>query len=280
MSALRDVVTILHLTLHEAMRRRILLATLIGGVAFLTLYAAGMHFIVRDFSRNGGSLFEQRMMLSVISLAGLYAVNFLTVMSAVLLPIDTLSGDIASGVIQTVASKPVGRASIVLGKWLAYLLVITCYLLVMSLGVVSIVRVIGHHRVPGVEFGVPLMLLEAAVYVSLSIAGGTRLSTVTNGVMGFGLFGLAFIGNLVEQVGTMTRNDAARYVGTVASMIMPGESMWQLGASHMQPALMRQMSITPFSPSSIPSPAMVWWAAGYVVVMVLLAIRGLSRRAL
>jgi len=280
MNFLRDVFTITQVTLHEAMRRRILIATLICGGAFLVVYGIGMHFIFRSSEASNNSFAEHRMMVTMITLAGLYAVNFLTVMSAVLLPIDTLSGDIASGVIQTVASKPIARSSIVLGKWLGYWLVTIGYLLLMAGGVILLARLIGRHQVPGIHVGLPLMMLEATVLISLSLAGGTRFSTVTNGVVGFGMFGLAFIGNWVEQIGTFTRNDAARYVGTVASLIMPSDSMWQLAASNMQPAIMRQLSITPFSPASVPSPAMVWYAAGYCAVMIALAIRGLNKRPL
>ncbi len=279
MSFLRDIAIITQLTLHEAMRRRILIATLICGGGFLLVYGIGMHFIFKS-EGSKASFAEHRMMVTMITLAGLYAVNFLTVMSAVLLPIDTLSGDIASGVIQTVASKPISRSSIVLGKWLGYWLATVGYLLLTAGGVILIARFVGHHQVPGIHIGLPLMMLEATVLVSLSLAGGTRFSTVTNGVVGFGMFGLAFIGNWVEQIGTFTRNDAARYVGTVASLIMPSDSMWQLAASNMQPKIMSQLSITPFSPASVPSLAMVWWAAGYCVLMVALAIRGLSKRAL
>ncbi len=280
MNFVRQLLTITHLTLHEAMRRRILLATLVCGAGFLLVFGIGLHFIVKDMMRQNGTLLMQRIMLNTFTLAGLYAVNFLTVMSAVLLPIDTLSGDIASGVIQTVASKPIARSGIVLGKWLAYWLVTACYLLLMAGGVILLARLIGGFELPGVFLGLPLMLLEATVLVSLSIAGGTRFSTVTNGIVGFGLFGLAFIGNLVEQIGTVAGNNAARYVGTVTSLIMPSDSMWQLASSQMQPAIMRQMSFTPFSPFSVPSPAMVWWAMGYTLMLVVLAIRGLSKRGL
>ena len=40
------VLVLSHLTLHEALRRRVLLAALLGGLAFLILYAVGFHFIV------------------------------------------------------------------------------------------------------------------------------------------------------------------------------------------------------------------------------------------
>lgn len=268
------------LTLHEAARRRILLAALVIGAAFLAVFAIGFHFIARDVARHGGSFVQQRMALTFLTLAGLYAVNFLMVMTAVLLPVDTLSGEIASGVMQTIASKPVRRAEIVLGKWAAHVLLVSGYTVLMAGGVLAAARLVGGHTLPGVHLGLPLMLLEGVVLVSLVIAGGARLGTVANGITAFGLYGLAFIGSWVEQIGALVQNTAAQQVGVVASLLMPTEAMWQLAAHHMQPALMGQLGLTPFSPTSVPSAAMVWWAAGYAAVMVLLAIAAFRRRGL
>jgi ABC-type transport system involved in multi-copper enzyme maturation permease subunit len=282
MRSLRGILVMAHLTLHEALRRRVLLAVLVGGAAFLVLYGIGFHFVERDVHRHVGAVnqVEARMVLNFFLLAGLYAVNFLTVMTSVLLPVDTLSGEIASGVIQTVAAKPIRRVEIVLGKWLAYVLVSAGYLLLMAGGVLLIGRVLGRITPPDVVIGLPLMMLEGALLVTLSISGGARLSTITNGIAVFGLFGLAFVGGWVEQIGTLTGNDAARNVGTVASLIMPSESLWQLAAHHMQPALMSELHLTPFSPASVPSPAMVVWAAGYLVVALVWGLAGFRKRAL
>jgi len=273
------LLVLVHLTLHEAMRRRVLLAALLGGAAFLILYGVGFHFIARDVSK-GTNLVERRIALTAITLAGLYAVNLLTVMSAVLLPVDALSGEIGTGSIQTLAAKPVRRAEIVLGKWLAYVVVVLGYLTVMAGGVLLIARLVGRFTPPNPTAAIPLMLLETLLLVSVSIAGGTRLSTVTNGMMAFGLYGLAFIGNWVEQIGMFVDNAAARNVGTVASLIMPAEALWQRAAWLMQPTIMRELNATPFSPASVPSPAMVWWAAGYTVVAMLVAVRAFAKRGL
>lgn len=278
---MRAILTIFEMTLHEAARRRILLASLVCGCAFLLLFGIGQHFILADIHKHGaGAVLQRGLILNFFTLAGLYSVNFLTVMSAVLLPVDTLSGEIASGVLQTVASKPIARRDIVLGKWLAYVLVVSAYLLLLAGGVVLEARYLAGFQLPGVAQGLALMMLEAVVLVTLSIAGGTVLSTVTSGVVVFGLYGLAFIGSWVEQIGAMSANTAARDVGTVASLIMPSESLWQLAAHHMQPPLMAQLSLTPFSPVSVPTPAMVYWAAGYIVVLLLIALRVFAKRPL
>ncbi len=275
------IFTIMHLTLHEAARRRILVATLISAAAFLILYSVGFHFVAAHVHQQAGlTVVRQRLLLNFLALAGLYATHFLTLMTAVLLPVDTLSGEIASGVTQTVASKPVHRSSIVLGKWLAFCLVAVAYFAIVASGVLVIARFIGHFSPPGLLAGLPLMALEAVVYVSLSMAGGARLATVTNGILAFGLYGLAFIGGWVEQIGVLAGNVAAQNVGTVASLIMPTEALWQRAAYQMQPAIMRDLHLTPFSPASLPSVAMVWWAVGYALVALWLGVQGFRNRAL
>lgn len=275
------LLVVAHLTLHEALRRRVLLAASLGGTAFLVLYAVGFHFIAKDVGGQPNiTLVEKRVALTAITLAGLFAVNLLTVMSAVLLPVDALAGEIASGSIQTLAAKPVRRAEIVLGKWLAYAVVVSAYLALMAGGVLLIARLIGRMSPPGLAAGLPLMLVEALLLVSVSIAGGTRLSTVTNGMLAFGLYGLAFIGNWVEQIGTFVDNQAARTVGTVASLLMPAEALWQRAAWLMQPTIMRELQMTPFSPASVASPLMVWWALAYAVLALAIGVRGFAKRGL
>lgn len=275
------LLTIAHLTLHEARRRRILLAALIAGAAFLLLYGLGLFAVVKDMGNNPKTtILERRMALSMLTLAGLYAANLLVVLTAVLLPVDTLSGEIGSGVMQTLAVRPIRRRDIVLGKWLGHWVVMVSYLALLFGGVLALSAVIGRFTPPRVGMGLPLVVLEGTVILTISIAGGARLGTVTNGMLAFGLYGMAFIANWVEQIGTRLGNETAQEIGTVASLIMPSESLWQMASSQMQPAILRELGATPFSPFSVASPAMVWWAAGYIVVVLAIGVRAFGRRAL
>ncbi len=273
--------TIVLVTLAEARRRKILYAALFFGAAFLALFALGFWFAANDpRMRAEAPPVYQSLMLTFFIMGGLYAVNFLTVMTAAFTPVDTLSGEIASGVIQTVAAKPIRRATIVLGKWFAYLLLVAGYLGLMAGGVLLIARLIAGVTPPGIGAGLSLMLLEGAILLTLSIAGGTRLSTIANGVAVFGLYGIGFLGGWVEQIAAMTRNDTVSAIGTAVSLVVPSESMWQLAAWHMQPPAMRDLNLTMFSPASVPSPAMVAWALAYVALVLALAVRSFVRRPL
>ena len=281
MRDLRALGILTHLTLHEAMRRRILHAALLGGAAFLALYAVGFHFVARQAETHRAMTpLERTVVYNMFTLAGLYAVSRLVMLAAVLLPVDTISGEIASGVMQTLASKPVRRAHIVLGKWLGHWLVMAGYCLLLAGGVLAIARLRAGFTPPGVATGLPLILLGGTVMLSLSIAGGTRLSTITNGLAAFGLYGLAFIAGWVEQIGALTGNDATRVIGTLVSLVMPAEALWQRAAHFMQPPLMAQLAATPFSPASVPSAAMVWWSVGWVLAALGGAVAAFRRRPL
>jgi hypothetical protein len=48
----------------------------------------------------------------------------------------------------------------------------------------------------------------------------------------------------------------------------------------LQPPVMSQVQLTPFSPASVPSAAMVWWSLAFVIGVLALAIRGFQKRAL
>jgi Cu-processing system permease protein len=273
--------TMAHLTLHEARQRKVLFAMLILGLAFLSLFTTGFYFISRNVqTEHGMSPQGRQLVLSNVVMAGFYAVNFLLVMTAVLTPVDTISGEIGSGVIQTLVTKPVRRSEILLGKWLGYWMILVIYLTLMTGGILLAVRVIGKFTPPDLKIGIPLMLLEGTLLLTLSIAGGTRLSTIANGVMVFGLYGLAFIGGWMEQIGTLLGNSTTRYIGIISSLVVPSESLWQLAAYRMQPPLMRDLHLTPFSPVSIPSSNMVVWAAIYTIVVLGVALRQFSQRNL
>src|SRR6476659_4953554 len=120
---MRDVITVAHLTLVEARRRRIVLAGAVCALAFLTVFSVAIGFAYREMMADASVSFIQRQTtLTFMMLVGFMAANFLSVMFAILLPVDTLSGEIDSGVMQTIASKPIDRSQIVFGKWAGHLL--------------------------------------------------------------------------------------------------------------------------------------------------------------
>jgi ABC-type transport system involved in multi-copper enzyme maturation permease subunit len=278
---LRGTLLVARLTWLETRRRRIALAALICGLLFLAVFATAMYFGFSIAQTQGASnAVEMRVAATILTVAGLYVVNFLVTAVAILLPIDSLSGEIGSGVIQTLASKPVDRAAIVVGKWLAYLAMTAAYLALLGGGVELSMRWFADYVAPSVIAPMGLMLLGAAVMLSITIAGGVRLSTITNGIVAFGFYGAAFIAGWMEQILSMFNNSTARYVGTVVSLFSPADTMWRRAAFEMQPLATAVLRNGPFGVASVPSAAMVGWALAYVFIVLWFAVWQFRRRPL
>jgi Cu-processing system permease protein len=278
---LLGILTIAHLTIYEARRRRVVTAALLCALAFLTVFCVAVYFIDADLRQTAEPFIRRQGTLSLMTIAGLFATNFLSVLFAVLLPVDTLSGEIDSGVMQTLAAKPVARWQILIGKWLAHCAIVSAYLLFVAGGVLLAGVVIAGHAQINVSRALPLMVLEVVLLVTVSIAGGTRLSTVTNGITALGFYGIAFIGGWVEQIGAMTGVSSARTIGTVASLISPPDSLWRRAAWELQPPLLRDVGETLISAvASVPSPLAVWWAIAFTITLLGWATWSFERRAL
>jgi Cu-processing system permease protein len=277
-----QIFIIARLTFFEAARRRILLAALILSLAFLVVYGIGFNFINLDLQRQGaGSFLMLREIHNFLTLAGLYAVNFLTIMMTGLTSVDTISGEINTGTIQSIVTKPIRRWEVVIGKWLGYIFMLTLYVLLMAGGVQSIVYTIGDYTITGFWRGLGLIWLNGALMLSVSFVGGSMLSTLANGVLVFGLFGVAFVGGWIEQIGSFIQNQSAINIGILSSLILPSEALWKRAAFEMSSPVVTALGFSPFTSSqSVPSPMMVWYAVGYGTVMLLWAIRAFSQRDL
>lgn len=194
---------------------------------------------------------------------------------------DTLAGEIGSGTIQVLATKPLRRIEIVLGKWLGFAILLALYLLLMSGGVLTIAFVLSGQLAPNAMAGIALMYLAALLMMSLTLACSSTLSTLATGGVVFGLYGIGFIGGWVEQFGTFLQNQGAVNVGIVSSLIVPSEALWRRAAFEMTPAFAQTtFFISPFSSTSVPSETMIGYALVYLSLALIFAMRQFARRDL
>jgi ABC-2 type transport system permease protein len=277
---------IARLTFLEAVRRRILLAGFLLGVAFLVLYGVGFTLmrneVVLPASDSTSQLFSSGF-YSFLTMAGLYAVNFLAIAMGALISADTLAGEINSGTIQAIVTKPVRRAEVVLGKWLGFAGLLALYLLLMAGGVLAIAYLVSGLTLPNLPSGIGLIYLEALLIMTVTLALSSSLSTLATGGVIFGLYGIGFIGGWVEQFGAVISNQTAVNVGIVSSLIIPSEALWRRAAFEMTPPLVQNLGLAmggPFVSFSTPSVAMIIYAGLYVVAALTLAVRQFSTRDL
>jgi Cu-processing system permease protein len=267
-------------TFREAARKKLLWTAFIAGAAFLSLFATGLHYQAKDLRLASVPPFVRNQIFSTMLQVGFYAVDLLAVIMTILTSVDTLSGEIASGTIQAIATKPIPRWQILMGKWLGFVAMIAAYIVVMFGGVIAVGYVIPgvlpQHPWPG---GL-LIFLECLLVLTITFACGTRFSTLTNGVIVLGLHGLAFIGGWIEQIGAVTSSPSLVTIGVVSSLLMPSESIWRRATYEMQGSFARSLQFSPFASFSAPSSAMIGYAAIYLLFSLAIALYYFHRRDL
>ena len=188
------------MTFREAIRRRIVLTGLVLGILFLIIFSIGFRMIYSAIITesyevsNALALVWKNEASNFLLLAGLYAVAFLSVAMGALLGADTLAGEISSGTIQTIVTKPLRRSDVVLGKWLGFAGLLGLYSLLMAGGTALSVFVQSGHVPANLLVGLSLIYLEALLIMTLSLACSSAMPALATGATVFGLYGLAFIG--------------------------------------------------------------------------------------
>lgn len=276
---MNTILTITGLTLRETQRRRVLWMGLLMAVAFLILYGLGFHFIYLDVANLPPT--NQEFPFLFFSLAGLYASNFMVVMASLLVSVGTVSGEIESHTIDCLVTKPVRRWQVILGKWLGYTLIIFFFVLLLPGGVMLIVYLRSGFHLQNIIPGLSLMFLEGMIGLAVALLGSTRLSTLANAAMAFMLFGVAFVGGWIEQIGALLQNETAVDIGIFASILSPTEILWKKASALFEPRLVTGFEFAgPFSVTSQPSTAMLVYAILYAAAFLLLALYSFSHRDL
>jgi ABC-type transport system involved in multi-copper enzyme maturation permease subunit len=283
---MKNIWIIARMTFRETIRKRIVLTGLVLGLVFLTVFTIGFRMVYINAFNHADKPNEAltRMLITeatnILLLAGLYAVTFLSAAMGALLGADTLSGEINSGTIQTIVTKPVRRSDVVIGKWLGFAVLLALYSLLMSGGTALSIWIQSKYVPPNVLKGLSLIYLEALLIMTLSIFCSSFLSGLATGGVVFGLYGLAFIGGWVEQIGVVIQNQTVVQVGIITSLIIPSESLWRRASFEMQSPISAALGISPFGSTSVPSPLMVGYAVAYLIVILMSAVSTFQHRDL
>ena len=284
LSSFHQVLVIVRLTIREARRRRMLWLGLGLGLVFVILFGTGYYFAFQDFNSSrtmtGAGGFQETLFSNIFLTSALYVVNFLIVMVTALTTVGSVSAELDSNSIHAIAAKPIRRWEIILGKWLGNALLVTGYTCLMTVGVALAVLIINGYFPPNALAVLLVLILESLVVLSLTMFGSTVMSTLANGVLVFMMYGLAFVGGWVEQIGSLLESPTAVNIGIASSLLLPSEGLWRYAAAMMQETRIMNMMPSPLSVISQPSFAFVIYALLYAVGLLLAAMWAFGKRDL
>jgi len=268
------------MTFREAARKKILWTALALGIGLLIVFGAGLHYQLADLLAANMPPFLRYQVLTATLMIGLYTVDLLAVVMAILTSVDTISGEIASGTIQAIATKPIARWHVLLGKWLGFVTMLAVFVALLFGGTLAVGYWVAKVALQNPVRGGLLVYLECLIVLTATFLLGTWFSTLTNGVIVLGLHGLAFLGGWLEQMSGFAQGSGLVTLGIGSSLIMPTEAIWRRAAFLMQPPLAGALQFSPFANISVPSGAMVAYGGFYLLGLLAVALYHFQRRDL
>jgi Cu-processing system permease protein len=283
------VLSIARSTWREAISRRLVFAVIVLSVAFLGLYLLGVYFLHLRFLERAAELGSSRagpeIVYASVTVTGVYIANFLGALLGALSAIGAISGEIESGTFFATLTKPIRRSEVVLGKWLGFASLTVIYVAILNGVLLLGVRLLTGYAPPDPVRAVALMAFGAVLLLTLSILGSSLLSTLANGIVVFLLYGLAWVGGLLESVGRATDTPVLVTISRVAQVLVPSDALWKGASFHLQSVALLDSQrnfggSNPFIGLEPSSPALLVWAACYVLLALGLAVWVFDRRDL
>jgi ABC-type transport system involved in multi-copper enzyme maturation permease subunit len=270
---------------QEAIRRRVFAVVLGLTALFVLLYALGVWQVFRrlgDIHPPAG--IEPRPFAgSTIFGLSMFATMFLGVVLGVFLTMGVVRGDAERGLLQPLLVRPLTRTELLLGRLGAAAAVCTLYVAAVYTALLLVTGLIGDwwpDRIvlPAVELAVGVIWVAA-----VALLGSVFLSATANGIAVFIVFGSGLVAGLLGSIGLALGSDTLKTAARVVSWVLPFEALYQDGLHKIteQTAFAGFiLRLGPFGGAHAAGPLLVVWVAGYLVLIVALALAGFARRDL
>jgi ABC-type transport system involved in multi-copper enzyme maturation permease subunit len=275
--------TIARLTVREAVRRRLLAALAATTVALTALSAWGFHRLSHTPTITSG---EVRAAVPQALILFMFMFSFVVALTASAIASPTIAAEAESGVLMTVATRPITRRSIVVGKWLGLAFLLAAYTAAVCLLEMVVVYAVSDYVPPNPALVTAYLFGEGLLLLTLSLLLSTRLSGLAAGVIGIALFGAAWLAGVVDSLGAAFNIDSLRAVGQASRLIVPTDGLWHGAIYHLEPDSLltgrfaQARATNPFFSQTGPSWTYLLWVAAWLVVVLTATVVSFDTREL
>lgn len=276
---------------QESVRRRVFVVVFVLTLLFLALFtfATVKAFAgPAPFAFGSGNVINAGQITSITSVTllglGAFASLFLATVLAVFLTLGAVRGDAERGLLQPLVVRPLGRAELLLGRFVGALVVCAAYVTVLYAAVLIIVHQAGGQW-PDHIVGPGLSLIAAiTILVALSLLGSVFLSATANGIAMFMLYGAGLVAGLLASIAAALGAQTLQTIAHDMTIALPFEGLYQAGLHALgsnQTGLTKVLvNLGPFGASRAGSVSFDLWSAGYLMIVALVATVAFERRDL
>ena len=280
--------TIVAYSLGAAVRRRIFPIVLALTVAFLVLYGLAAHFALSSADGFAGSDPD---ILDPVAFAGatifglaMFATLFLGAVLAIFLTLGIVRDDAASGLLQPIVVRPIGRATMLGARFFGAAGVSAAYVAVVFMVALATTTAVGDWS-PDHTLGPCLaLMLAVTILAALSTLCSVFMSGTAQGIAVFMLFGAGLTGGLIGQIGDALNSETLEIIADISGWALPFDALYEAGLagliSDTEGLAGVLLSLGPFGGSEAGSPLLVAWSIGYAALALALAFAAFARRDL
>lgn len=238
----RAILVICGLTLREVLRRRllwVLLALSIGSVAFVGWAVTQLVSNARDSGMS-----EARITLGISQVLVIIAFmfSFVLAMSGAFMAAPAIATDVESGTALAILARPISRPDLVLGRWLGVSLVTTGYAVASSMLAIGVVAWVSGYVPPEPGIAVLCLVGQSIATLTLALALGTRLPSMTSGAIAVVAFGAAWLGGFLGSVAGLLRAQALVPTLDIVRFLFPTDLLWRGVIHGLEPPIVVLMA--------------------------------------
>jgi Cu-processing system permease protein len=259
--------------MRECVRRRVIAVVLVLTVLFLALYTLGTELAFREVDQFAGENQLDELVLTGSTLFGLamFATLFLGAVLAAFLTLGAVRGDAERGLLQPLVVRPVGRTSLLVGRFGGAAVVCAVYVAAVYTASLLITGITGgwwpdSPVLPGLGLVAAVLVIAA-----LSLLGSVFLSATANGIAVFMLFGAGLAAGLLGQIGDALSVETLETVAQVSSWLLPFEALYQAGLDALTEDVRGVTGVVvrlgPFGGAQEGGPLLWLWTLGYVALV-------------
>ena len=274
--SLRRIWLLARMTFREAVRKKMIWAVFLLTALFLAFYGWGVYRFKQTWDARIAArsfrfpiTFNQAVDLNMA--IAVFILFFLAAVMGIFAAIGTIAGEVDGGTFQAILPKPIRRWEVVLGKWLGYALMLALYVGIVMAIIAAEVRIITGHVPAGTVNAAFVVIIATWWLLSLTVLGSTIFATMANGIICYMFYAFGLAATIVESMGQVFQVTAMENAGLFLSLVFPSQRIYNYANYLIQPATNVSFGGSGGPGVAPPSGAIVPFAIGYLVLLVVAA---------
>lgn len=272
--SVRRIWLLARMTFREAVRKKMIWAVFLMTALFVGFFGWGITRFKATWDARAAArsfrfpiTFNQAVDLNMA--VAVFIIFFLAGVMGIFAAIGTIAGEVEFGTFQAILPKPIRRWEVVIGKWVGYAIMLALYVGIVMAAVATEVGTITGHVPAGTVKTTLVVIIATWWLLALTVLGSTIFATMANGIVCYMIYAFGLAATIVESMGQLFQIKTMENAGLILSLLFPSQRIYNYANYLIQPATNISFGGGGGPSSTPPSGAVVPFAVGYLILLVI-----------